>query len=127
MITIGGHRGFGCTDHAFYQYRPLAELPVENTLASIRQAFDAGAHFVELDAVFTADNQVAVLHNVVPTDHFFTAPIPAKPINQLPWDDIRNYPTGRHGTGSVALLADVLTLITDVAPPPYRLTRSILN
>lgn len=62
---IGGHRGLGCTDHEFYQsFRDVKNLPVENTAASVKAAFNAGADYVEIDAVQSRDGAIFVHHDV---------------------------------------------------------------
>jgi glycerophosphoryl diester phosphodiesterase len=38
-------------------------LPIENTVASVRQAYTLGARVVEVDVQLTADGQLAVLHD----------------------------------------------------------------
>lgn len=61
-FLLGGHRGFGCTDHPHFQtIRDIATLPAENTLESVEKAFANGAQFVEIDAVPTADGEIVVL------------------------------------------------------------------
>lgn len=121
-FLIGGHRGFGCTDHAHYQtIRNIPALPAENTLESVEMAFNKGAGFVEIDAVPTADGEVVVLHNVVPADHFFGSQ-PAGAINTQTLAEIMAHPTGRAQNGAVATLADMLELIARKAPAtsPYK-------
>lgn len=116
-LQLGGHRGFGCTDHEFYQtHRDIKNLPVENTLDSIRAAYAAGASYVEIDAVMSADEEIFILHNVVPADHFFVPPQPVGLLNTLKFEEIANCRTGRGGTGKIARLSDVLNLISGVSP-----------
>lgn len=115
-LAVGGHRGFGCTDHDFYQaWRDIAALPVENTVESVKAAFAAGVDYVEIDAVMSADGEIFTLHNVVPADHFFGA-APAGLLNTLPFADIARFKTGRHATGRVAPLPEMLALIHDISP-----------
>lgn len=116
-IRIGGHRGMGCTDHDFYQpLRRIADLPVENTLASIETAFAAGADYVEVDAVMSGDGVLFTLHNVVPKDHFFDRVAPGALLNTLPFDQIAGFGTGRPFTGRIDKLQDVLARIAQVSP-----------
>lgn len=122
MVWIGGHRGMGCTDHAFYAERRVLEaLPVENTVESVRAAFAAGADFVEIDAVLLADGTVAVVHNVVPADHFFGADAPVQPLNRLGWAAVKDCASGRLGTGRLARLDEVLAAVaaSDPGTAPY--------
>jgi glycerophosphoryl diester phosphodiesterase len=124
---VGGHRGKGCTDHRFFQnVRPISILPVENTLSAFQMAFREGADFVELDAVMSAsglgDNtRLFTIHNVVPDDHFFGEKKPLKMLNQMPFDEIQSYQTGRYGFGSVTPLLDTLKCIKEADPntAPY--------
>lgn len=117
-LAVGGHRGLGCTDHDFYQTRrPIADLPVENTVESVMAAFAAGADYVEIDAVMSGDGVVFTLHNVVPADHFFApAPLPAAPLNTLPFDEIAKFKTGRHANGRVAPLGETLRAVAKHSP-----------
>lgn len=120
-FLLGGHRGFGCTDHTHYQtLRDIATLPAENTLESVERAFRNGADFVEIDAVPTADGDIVVLHNVVPADHFFGTQ-PTATINMQTLAQVQAHPTGRMQNGKVAKLSDMLALITRIAPvaSPY--------
>jgi glycerophosphoryl diester phosphodiesterase len=108
-----GHRGLGCTDHAFYQdLRDIKNLPVENTLASFEAAYKAGASAFETDVCISADGVPFVLHNTVPADHFFgEGNIPLQLLNHLTWDEIARYKTGRFQNGMVARLDETLDLI----------------
>ena len=116
-IAVGGHRGMGCTDHDFYQTRrKISELPVENTLESIKGAYTAGADYVEIDAVMSSDGVLFTLHNVVPADHFFAAAKPAGMLNQLTFDEIKRFATGRHDQGQIVPLTDILQAIAEVSP-----------
>lgn len=110
-LYFGGHRGMGCTDHSFYSFRDIKNLPVENTLASVAAAFKAGASYVEIDAVLSADGVPFVLHNVVPDDHFFGPEKPQANLNLLPFADIAKHKTGRFENGNVARLDDMLANI----------------
>lgn len=113
---IGGHRGLGCTDHDFYQsLRPIATLPVENSAESVAAAFDAGADYVEIDAVMSADGVLFTLHNVVPADHFFRG-MPPAPLNTLSFADIARFKTGRMGNGRIAALDEVLAQVAARSP-----------
>lgn len=115
-FAVGGHRGLGCTDHDFYQSRrAIADLPVENTAESVKAAFAAGADYVEIDAVMSADGEAFTLHNVVPADHFFGA-APAGALNTLPFAEILKFKTGRHAHGRIAPLSETLALIAQVSP-----------
>jgi glycerophosphoryl diester phosphodiesterase len=116
-LAIGGHRGLGCTDHDFYQTRrDIASLPVENTVESVAAAFAAGADYVEIDAVMSADGVVFTLHNVVVADHFFGTAQPAAPLHTLPFEEIAAFKTGRHANGRIAPLSETLALIARVSP-----------
>lgn len=116
-IKLGGHRGMGCTDHDFYQdKRDIASLPVENTLESIKAAFENGADYIETDAVMSADGVLFTIHNVVPKDHFFADDRPRDLLNTLPYAEISPYKTGRYNNGTVARLDDVLNHIAAVDP-----------
>lgn len=111
-MLIGGHRGLGCTDHDFYQdLRPVRDLPVENTSESITAAFAAGADYVEVDAVMSADDIIFTLHNVVPRDHFFGSVVPQALLNNLPFSEIERYYTGRRQDGTVSALEHVLRVV----------------
>lgn len=115
-FAIGGHRGLGCTDHDFYQpLRDIAALPVENTAESVKAAFAAGADYVEIDAVMSADGEIFTLHNVVPADHFFGA-APAGHLNTLAFAEIQKFKTGRHANGRIAPLSETLALIAAASP-----------
>ena len=115
---IGGHRGMGCTDHDFYQpLRDIRHLPVENSLASLETALAAGADYVEMDAVMSADGVLFTLHNVVPKDHFFDAAAqPRGLLNTLPFDEIKKYKTGRFQRGGVTDIVAVLDMIAAKSP-----------
>lgn len=114
---MGGHRGLGCTDHDFYQSRrAIADLPVENTRDSIVAAYAAGADYVEIDAVMSADGVLFTLHNVVPADHFFAADLPQKMLNQMNFDEIARFTTGRGQQGRIVPLADILQEIAKASP-----------
>lgn len=116
-LKLGGHRGLGCTDHDFYQTRrDISNLPVENTLESIKTAFDHGADYIETDAVMSADGVIFTLHNVVPKDHFFASTIPPKLLNTMDFAEIQKYNIGRENTGKIARLSDVLNLIAQIDP-----------
>lgn len=116
-LAIGGHRGLGCTDHDFYQTRrDIAALPVENTAESVAAAFAAGADYVEIDAVMSADGVVFTLHNVVVADHFFGTAQPAAPLHTLLFEEIAAFKTGRHANGRIAPLSETLALIARVSP-----------
>lgn len=112
--VLGGHRGSGCTDHDFYTFRVSENIPVENTVASVLAAFEAGAAYVEIDVTETADGISIAIHNVVPDDHFFDAS--AKPkteerLNKLSFDAIKNFKTGRSRKGTLARLDALLATI----------------
>lgn len=116
-LAIGGHRGLGCTDHDFYQkLRQIAHLPVENTAESVDAAFGAGADYVEIDAVMSADGTLFTLHNVVVKDHFFGTAVPSAPLNTLPFADIAKFKTGRHENGRIAPMAEVLAVVAKRSP-----------
>ena len=116
-IILGGHRGMGCTDHDFYQqHRNISMLPVENTTDSIALAFRNGAGYVEFDAVPTRDNQVIIIHNVVPQDHFFGREKPPAMLNDLSYDEISHFATGRQGRGFVPLISNVFGIVARHAP-----------
>ena len=71
-VRIGGHRGFGCTDHAFYKnYRQSVSLPTENTIDSIKAAFAASADFVEIDVAQSNDGCIFLIHSTFPKEHIF--------------------------------------------------------
>jgi glycerophosphoryl diester phosphodiesterase len=117
-VALGGHRGMGCTDHDRYQTtRAIDQLPVENTVDSVRAAFAQGAAYVEIDAVMSGDGQVFTLHNVVPRDHFFDAANPPSAmLNQMAFADIRRHKAGRFGTGEIAPFDDMLAIIAALDP-----------
>lgn len=111
-VRLGGHRGFGCTDHDFYQdKRDIAALPVENTLASIKSAFAHGADYIETDAVMSKDGIIFTLHNVVPADHFFATQKPHDMLNKMNYAEIATYKTGRNHNGIITPIHDVLNYI----------------
>jgi glycerophosphoryl diester phosphodiesterase len=113
---VGGHRGYGCTDHSFYsKFRNLNSIPAENTCASIKRAFEEGADFVEVDAVYSADRHIFVLHNVMPSDHFFVL-APEQELNKLKWSSFKSLPIGRAQNGALADLHSILTLIKKQDP-----------
>jgi glycerophosphoryl diester phosphodiesterase len=117
-VALGGHRGLGCTDHEFYAFRDLHSVPVENTLASVRAAFEAGADYVEVDAVWSSDGVAFALHNVVPGEHFFgeRGRVPPHFLNAIPFDVICAFKTGRLGIGEVASLREVLEDVKTIPP-----------
>jgi glycerophosphoryl diester phosphodiesterase len=107
-IKIGGHRGMGCTDHPFTLERPKPNTrPTENTTESVRQAFQKGCDFVEVDVVLTKDNIPVCLHNVIPEDHFFDK-IPDRPINMLNYNELLKYECGRTKKSQVSTLEQIL-------------------
>ena len=53
-----GHHGVGPSDPA-----TNPGLPIENTVASVRQAYSLGARVVEVDVQLTADAKLAVFHD----------------------------------------------------------------
>ena len=109
---IGGHRGLGRTD----SLPPKAGHPDENTLASIRSAFEAGADYCELDVVFTADGDSVLLHSTLLDPHFFTRKhLTGSRVSDLSWDELRDLPVGISGTGQLALLSEALALCTQLA------------
>lgn len=108
-MRLGGHRGLGCTDHDFF-VKDQREVP-ENSLESIIQAFEAGADFVEMDVVVTADEVVCVAHNVMPQDHFFMEKKPSKVLNQLLWGEVVCCLAGRVNPRPLALLEEVLVWV----------------
>lgn len=114
-LIIGGHRGAGCTDKPFYQHR-ASHVPPENTLESIKHAFTLGADYVEVDVATSQDGVPICVHNVIPQDHFFGSTTPNKALNKLDYDEIQHYPAGRSGQGQIASLANVIELITKIAP-----------
>lgn len=113
MLLIGGHRGSGCTDHPFYAERTHKPMYSENSLESILNAFKLGAHFVEIDAILSADNEVLILHNSVPKDHYFGANIPPKLLNKLPFVDIKTIPVGKINPAPILTLRELLTHMPD--------------
>lgn len=117
-VALGGHRGLGCTDHEFYAFRDPHAFPVENTLASIRAAFDAGADYVEIDAVWSSDGVAFALHNIAPGGHFFGEweRVPQHFLNAISFDAICAFKTGRLGTGEVASLREVLEDVKTIPP-----------
>jgi glycerophosphoryl diester phosphodiesterase len=125
-ITLGGHRGLGCTDHEFYAFRDLHAFPVENTLASIQAAFSARADYVEIDAVWSGDGVAFMLHNIVPGRHFFgeRERVPPRLLNTMPFDEIRAFKTGRLGAGEVVALHKALD---NVKTTPLRRAPWIIN
>jgi glycerophosphoryl diester phosphodiesterase len=107
-IKIGGHRGMGCTDHPFTLKRPQPDTrPTENTSESVKQAFQKGCDFVEVDVVLTKDKTPVCLHNVIPEDHFFDK-IPDKPINLLDYHELLKYQCGRTLKSKVSTLGEIL-------------------
>jgi glycerophosphoryl diester phosphodiesterase len=110
-LFYGGHRGLGCTDHEFYNFRNPLELPVENTINSVIAAFEAGVDYVEIDAVMSADAHIFCLHNVLPKDHFFSEKIPLNPLNKINFSEIQAFKTGRNQGGSIPLMHDMLNAI----------------
>lgn len=127
-ISLGGHRGLGCTDHDFYQsLRDIAALPVENTQDSLMAAFAAGADYVETDAVMSGDGVLFTLHNVVPRDHFFVSRQPDGVLNRLPFDRIASCATGRAGKGRIDTLRAILDSIAQsgMGNTPWRVNIEI--
>lgn len=111
-VRIGGHRGFGCTDHdAFIHRLGVREAPAENTLESVQLAFQSGADFVEIDVVQSLDEQLLVTHSVNPGDHFFGPDTPRSPLNRLPWSTISRFEVGRYQKGRISTLDEVLNYI----------------
>ncbi len=88
-VRIGGHRGFGCTDHdAFLHRLGVRDAPAENTLESVQLAFRSGAGFVEVDVVQSLDEKLLITHSVNPSDHFFG--------HEKPEIDTQSTSLGRH-------------------------------
>ena len=115
-IALGGHRGSGCSDAEFFSFRDLAGLPVENTLASIKAAFQTGADFIETDAIMSCDGEILLLHNVKPEDHFFGKTRPLKNLNKLNFESFKDLPTGRSSRGKIATLTELLQLLPELDP-----------
>lgn len=72
-----GHRGYG---------ENLGEdptLPIENTLKSVRRAFDAGVSIVEVDVSVTADGRAVAIHDDFLAD--------GTCINTLTFDELREH------------------------------------
>lgn len=116
QFKLGGHRGHGCTDNPFYKGRDISGLPVENTLESMDAAFNIGADYIETDVMMSRDGVLFTLHNVVPKDHFCGDSIPSKPLNEMPFTDIKKYKTGHNQTGTIARFDDVLELVAERDP-----------
>ena len=116
MIKIGGHRGSGCTDHEFYAFRDIDNIPTENSRESVAMAFANGADYIEFDVVSSADNILFALHNVVPTDHFFTDPIPTEPLNNMSFLDIGRHRVGRKPDTEIATLTNILDCVAQYDP-----------
>lgn len=114
-IPLGGHRGMGCTDQLFHEWRTNT-VPVENTVKSILMAFEKGASYVEVDVAMSLDKILFALHNVVPQDHFFTERIPGAVLNTLTFDEIKKFPSGRAQNGTVSTLLEILEIIAAVEP-----------
>jgi glycerophosphoryl diester phosphodiesterase len=127
-VTIIGHRGSGCTDSPFAQSRNKAEkriIPAENTLSSFKLAFDRGADAVEYDVVEAA-GRLLVVHNVVLSDHVFSpAPLPAKHLTDLCYEEIRDLRTGIDGDGEIPTFAAVLALTQKNAPSTASIGQNI--
>lgn len=116
-IKLGGHRGRGCTDHEFYQsVRDIPNLPVENTLESIADAFAKGADYIETDAVISGDGVVFSLHNVVPKDHYFGETLPSGLLNTLPFSEIESLSTGRCQNGKITRFSEILACVAKADP-----------
>jgi glycerophosphoryl diester phosphodiesterase len=116
-IYIGGHRGMGCTDNEFcLKYRDITQYPVENTVESITAAFNAGADYVEIDAVMSKDGTLFTLHNVVPQDHFFGAKVPPDLLSKMDFSDILAFRSGRNENGTVSTLEDLLAAVASLDP-----------
>jgi glycerophosphoryl diester phosphodiesterase len=102
----------GCTDHPFTLKRPQPDTrPTENTAQSVKQAFQGGCDFVEVDVVLTKDNVPICLHNVIPEDHFFDK-IPDKLINLLDYQDLLKYQCGRTQKSKISTLEEILETTT---------------
>lgn len=101
----------GCTDHGFYYKRNIRQLPVENTIDSVVQAFENGADYVEIDAVMSADGILFSIHNVVPKDHFFTPDMPPALLNMMTFAEIQKFYTGHSHNGKIKPFAEMLDAI----------------
>lgn len=116
-FVLGGHRGFGCTDHDIYKTRKnINTIPTENTLTSITKAFEHGASYVEIDAIASADGIAFLTHTSSPHDHFFEDEKPTVNLSKLTYAEIQNYKVGKYVKDSTPTLEDALTLIKEKSP-----------
>lgn len=112
MILIGGHRGSGCTDseHA----APYGSLKyAENTLPAIRNAIDDGAGYIEVDAIQTRDDQIAITHSNNLSLHVFGDKNPGF-VSEYTLKDLKNLRTGPRQDGEIPSLEEVLSVCKDV-------------
>ncbi len=72
-----GHRGYG------ENLAEDADKPIENTIASVRRAFEEAVSIVEVDVVITADHKAVVLHDDFIAD--FTC------VNTLTFDELKHH------------------------------------
>ena len=72
---VMGHRGYG------ENLDPNASVPIENTIASVRRAFEEGVAVVEVDVTVTADGKAVVMHDDYLSD--FTC------VNSLSYDELK--------------------------------------
>jgi len=107
-VSVGGHRGMGTTDDAHAQSRPGNALkPAESTIESIRGAFFAGAKFVEIDCIQTADDVMRVIHSDNLAWHVF-GPNPYNTVGETNSADLDSLLVGAGRKGHMPTLDQVL-------------------
>ncbi len=110
-VLIAGHRGFGATDDDFSSAIARVKVkPPENTIPSIQAAIDAGVGMVEVDVMLTKDDQIVVCHSNKLDDHVFVTKKNGF-IQDLTYDEIKQFKTGRHQQGTIPLLKDVFDVL----------------
>lgn len=120
IINIVGHRGFGASDGPFHVARDEkagTKRPVEGTIVSLRQALEAGADGVEMDAIETADGLVVGTHADEVRHHILVPFEPSqKYIGRMAYDEIKDIPVGPGGLGRISLLRDILLMMKEEFP-----------
>lgn len=112
MIRVGGHRGSGCTDNnAAVPYAGLK--PAENTIPSIKKAIEDGATYIEVDAVQTRDDEVAITHSNNLSLHIFGEEAPGY-VSDYTLEELKNLRVGPNRDGVIPSLEEVLEVCKDV-------------
>ena len=112
MIHVGGHRRSGCTDNN--QAEPYAHhKPAENTIPSIKKAIQDGATYIEVDAVQTKDDEVAITHSNNLSLHIFGEENPGL-VSDYTLKELKNLRVGPNQDGVIPSLEEVIEVCKDV-------------